>query len=238
MVLRITIISAHYLPKRQGQDMTIPGYTTTATTISPFVKVTLSGVAADKGKGKTKVVSNNGFNPEWDETFEFPLVEPQMATLMLRVHSHSRFNGIKALSTTYQGTEYTGSLIAQYALPVCSLRQGYRAVPLLYPDGAPVISSTRAGTSSTSSTGSGAGAGTVDRAYLMCKVDITDVTAWAWCERGMTRMSYALYRATRKSTIKLQSVERMRQARRQYRAAVVVAKALQKMGRNRRTGTV
>ena len=39
--------------------------------LSPFVEVEVLGAEYDNAKAKTKTISDNGFNPFWDEPFEF-----------------------------------------------------------------------------------------------------------------------------------------------------------------------
>ena len=61
-------------------------------------------------------VSQNGFNPIWEETAEFKLVYPELAFVEFRVKSGD-----------YSKTDdHLGSFMA----PFISLKQGYRHVPL------------------------------------------------------------------------------------------------------------
>ena len=39
--------------------------------LSPFVEVEVLGAEYDNAKAKTKTIPDNGFNPFWDEPFEF-----------------------------------------------------------------------------------------------------------------------------------------------------------------------
>jgi Ca2+-dependent lipid-binding protein len=49
------------------------------------VILTLFGVHGESIKFRSKVVDDNGFNPVWDETFEFELRERDLAMLCLQV---------------------------------------------------------------------------------------------------------------------------------------------------------
>ena len=68
----------------------------------------------------TSVVDANGLNPYWGETFEFHLLRPELATLLLVVRDQ-RVIGHDMMQPDFVG---------QYALPIGSIRQGYRVVPL------------------------------------------------------------------------------------------------------------
>ena len=65
----IKIISGQHIPKAEGSD----------DIIDPYVKIRLRGHPDDEvdsdgekiNKGKTESVKNNGFNPLWNETFQF-----------------------------------------------------------------------------------------------------------------------------------------------------------------------
>lgn len=59
--LTLQIISGYQLPKPHGAKK--------GEIIDPFVHVTISGVAKDEHKWKTKTVQDNGFNPQWEEVF-------------------------------------------------------------------------------------------------------------------------------------------------------------------------
>ena len=49
--------------------------------VSPFVEVELCGCEYDAAKFKTKTLSDNGFNPVWDETVELVVQNPDLALL-------------------------------------------------------------------------------------------------------------------------------------------------------------
>jgi Ca2+-dependent lipid-binding protein len=70
--LRLKIISAQNLPlpRRNGLIKDIP---------DPYVIVRIAGVPADKAEERTKTIDNNGFNPIWNENFEFVVNCPDLA---------------------------------------------------------------------------------------------------------------------------------------------------------------
>jgi len=106
--LEIIIISGWQLPKVKGKEK--------GDIIDPYVKVSVHGLTGDKRSFKTKVIKNNGFNPVWKADTKFPLSHPELATLTFVVSDADLIS--------------SDDLIAQYSLPVTSLRDGYRFVPL------------------------------------------------------------------------------------------------------------
>lgn len=104
----LTVISGQLLPKQNSKATNI---------VDPYVAVSVYGVKQDtKEKFKTKTIQNNGFNPIWNETFEFVLNAPELALL--------RF----AVLDSVLGKD---DLVAQYTLPFSSLKPGYRRLKLL-----------------------------------------------------------------------------------------------------------
>merc|ERR1719270_2297375 len=66
--LKIRVISGLSLPK--------PGAAVEGEVIDPYVKLRIRGHpddTVDSNKGKTEVVKNNGFNPVWNQEFEFKI---------------------------------------------------------------------------------------------------------------------------------------------------------------------
>jgi hypothetical protein len=49
--------------------------------VSPFVEVEICGADYDNAKFKTKTISDNGFNPVWDEFFDFTCKNPDLAMI-------------------------------------------------------------------------------------------------------------------------------------------------------------
>lgn len=78
--------------------------------------VSLYGHAVDTREFKTRPVKSNGFNPNWNEKFEFPLRCSSLALLLLSVESFTSW-----------GTDHIG----HYAIPVESIQPGYRTITLL-----------------------------------------------------------------------------------------------------------
>jgi hypothetical protein len=113
--IRLTIISAHFLPKCEGRQRMRDEI------IDPFVTVGFSGVAQDCTSVETSVIPDNGFNPQWHETFEFNLEVPEMATMLVVVRDKQ---------THAEHMVECETFIGQYAVPVLSMRCGYRSMPL------------------------------------------------------------------------------------------------------------
>jgi len=110
--LFIEIISAFQLPKAIGKEAKQNG-----DVIDPYVKVKIRGAPVDEGKSqKTKVIKNNGFNPIWNSEFKFPMMYPDLDLLVFSV------NDADVLSSD--------GLIGQYVIPINTIREGYRTVPL------------------------------------------------------------------------------------------------------------
>ncbi|XP_014890258.1 1-phosphatidylinositol 4,5-bisphosphate phosphodiesterase delta-1-like isoform X2 [Poecilia latipinna] len=108
-VLHVLVISAQQLPKLNKDKQN--------SIVDPLVKVEIQGVAADNDKKTTHHIENNGFNPMWNTKFEFPISVPELALLRFVVEDHD-----SASQNDY---------IGQYCLPLTSVRNGYRHVPLL-----------------------------------------------------------------------------------------------------------
>lgn len=69
---------------------------------------------------KTNIINNNGFNPRWNEEFEFDIHYPELANLMFIVKDYDVVS--------------TDDFIGQNCVPVTCLRSGYRVLPLHYGD--------------------------------------------------------------------------------------------------------
>ncbi len=73
------------------------------------------GCTADCCYGTTKIISNNAFNPSWDEKFQMGLIHvPSLAVLRISV-----YNAIK-------NPVPQSELLCQAVLPADYLRRGYR----------------------------------------------------------------------------------------------------------------
>ena len=81
--LKITVISGQHIPRPDGS--------LTGEIIDPYVKVRIRGHPDDKGnKKQTNYVKNNGFNPVWNEEFDFNVKVPSLAFLEFRVKDHAK----------------------------------------------------------------------------------------------------------------------------------------------------
>ena len=67
-------MAARYLSRKSGRGILF----------SPFVEVEINGADYDNAKYKTKSVSDNGFNPDWNDSFDF----------QIHVRAHNMFSRI------------------------------------------------------------------------------------------------------------------------------------------------
>ncbi|XP_012671580.2 1-phosphatidylinositol 4,5-bisphosphate phosphodiesterase delta-1a isoform X2 [Clupea harengus] len=107
--LHLMVISAQQLPKLNKDKC--------KSIVDPLVRVEICGVPADAASKETQSIENNGFNPMWNESFQFDVHVPELAMLRFLVEDYD---------TTSQN-----DMIGQYCLPFTSLQNGYRHVPLL-----------------------------------------------------------------------------------------------------------
>ncbi|XP_055935815.1 1-phosphatidylinositol 4,5-bisphosphate phosphodiesterase zeta-1-like isoform X4 [Argiope bruennichi] len=103
----IKIISAQFLPK--------PNRAEDGEVVDPYVSVKVYGHPLDAQKKKTKFISNNGFNPMWNQTLKFVINAPEEAIFNFRVKDEN---------------VTSNQLIGQFALPCTSMCEGYRHVHL------------------------------------------------------------------------------------------------------------
>jgi len=83
--------------------------------ISEFARqVCIVGMPDDVAKKKTKVMMDNWF-PVWDEEFEFSLIVPELALLLIQVKDKDPGKD-----------DFAG----QTCLPVSELKHGFHSVPL------------------------------------------------------------------------------------------------------------
>ncbi|EFA76311.1 phosphoinositide-specific phospholipase C [Heterostelium album PN500] len=106
--LCVEVISGRQLPKYTK--------TTGGEVIDPFVTVSIHGCKYDKAEYKTKVIDNNGFNPYWGEEFTFPLINSQLAMLLIRVDDKDAF--------------HRHNRIGHYSIRVENIRPGFRMIKL------------------------------------------------------------------------------------------------------------
>ncbi|XP_077354537.1 1-phosphatidylinositol 4,5-bisphosphate phosphodiesterase delta-1-like isoform X3 [Festucalex cinctus] len=107
-MLHVMVISAQQLPKVNKKKSSI---------VDPLVKVEVYGVSADVAVKETCAVDNNGFNPQWNENLVFDVYVPELTLVRFLIEDHDSTSG--------------NEFIAQYTLPLNSLKMGYRHVPLL-----------------------------------------------------------------------------------------------------------
>uniref|UniRef100_A0A3B4GJZ2 Phosphoinositide phospholipase C n=1 Tax=Pundamilia nyererei TaxID=303518 RepID=A0A3B4GJZ2_9CICH len=110
--LHVMVISAQQLPKVNQKKSSI---------VDPLVKVEIYGVPADVAEKETKPFDNNGFNPSWNENFQFDVYVPELALVRFSIEDYD--------SST------DNDFVGQYTLPFNSLKMGYRHVPLFNKNG-------------------------------------------------------------------------------------------------------
>ena len=105
--LEIKIISAQNLPMNKDLVKDIS---------DPYVVVSVYGVPADNAEKKTTRIKDNGFNPFWNEEFEFTINCPELAFVKFTVKD-----------------EDFGSdqLMGHYTIRFENIREGYRHVKLI-----------------------------------------------------------------------------------------------------------
>ncbi|XP_053268037.1 1-phosphatidylinositol 4,5-bisphosphate phosphodiesterase delta-1a isoform X1 [Pleuronectes platessa] len=104
----VMVITAQQLPKiNKDKHKSI---------VDPLVRVEIFGVPADCASKETHYIDNNGFNPMWNESFLFNIQVPDLAMVQFVVED-------------YDSTSQN-DLIGQYCLPLTSVQNGYRHVPL------------------------------------------------------------------------------------------------------------
>lgn len=104
LTLTLTVIAARHLVK-SGRGIA-----------SPFVEVEIVGAPYDNTKFKTETKPDNGLNPVWWVTFEVDVINPPLAYLRFVVNDEDMFG--------------EPNFIGHAIFPMCSLKTGYRSVPL------------------------------------------------------------------------------------------------------------
>ncbi|XP_036364267.1 1-phosphatidylinositol 4,5-bisphosphate phosphodiesterase delta-1 isoform X3 [Octopus sinensis] len=102
-LLAIKVISAYQLPK--------PSESFKGEVIDPIVKIEIHGMDEDKAEKKTRVIRNNGFNPRWDEDFEFRIDHPDLCILRFTVKDYD-----------LGGDDFIG----YFTIPFNCMQEGYR----------------------------------------------------------------------------------------------------------------
>uniref|UniRef100_A0A0G4F8U8 Phosphoinositide phospholipase C n=1 Tax=Chromera velia CCMP2878 TaxID=1169474 RepID=A0A0G4F8U8_9ALVE len=110
--LTIRLIDGFMLPKAENKEGKEEG-----DVIDPYVRFKMVGCTQDCRTLKSKTVKDNGWNPRWsEETFRFPLVDPDMATLLCVVMDEEFL--------------WSNLLIGVFSCRVPDLRPGFRTIRL------------------------------------------------------------------------------------------------------------
>lgn len=105
--ITVHVISGQSLPKPLGS--------TRGEVIDPYVELITNGEEIDRKKESTKVITDNGFNPLWNEIFVIEVQRPDIAMLTFR-----------CMDSDLDADDF----IASSSIPVYMLRQGFRTVQL------------------------------------------------------------------------------------------------------------
>eukprot|EP01128_Nolandella_sp_AFSM9_P011958 TRINITY_DN8842_c0_g1_i1.p1 TRINITY_DN8842_c0_g1~~TRINITY_DN8842_c0_g1_i1.p1 ORF type:complete len:556 (-),score=93.07 TRINITY_DN8842_c0_g1_i1:62-1633(-) len=103
--LSVKIFSGRQLPKKKAFEEA------EKSVIDPYVEISILGHSKDEKSYKTNVVKNNGYSPTWNELFRFSLCSSSTAVLLLQVLDAPN-----------------GRRLGWYALPVESIRPGFRII--------------------------------------------------------------------------------------------------------------
>uniref|UniRef100_A0A673H4Y8 Phosphoinositide phospholipase C n=1 Tax=Sinocyclocheilus rhinocerous TaxID=307959 RepID=A0A673H4Y8_9TELE len=102
------VISAQQLPKVSKRESSI---------VDPIVKVQIYGVPTDMTVVETQYIENNGFNPMWNENFQFNVRVPDLALVRFLIEDYD--------------SSSNNEFIGQYTLPFNCLKNGYH-ISILY----------------------------------------------------------------------------------------------------------
>ncbi|XP_069771033.1 1-phosphatidylinositol 4,5-bisphosphate phosphodiesterase delta-1a isoform X3 [Narcine bancroftii] len=116
--LYVMVISAQQLPK---SNMAKP-----SSVVDPLVTVEVYGVKEDNDQKVTAHISNNGFNPMWNTTFQFNVSVPELAIVRFLVQDYDASS--------------RNDFIGQFSLSFTSLKLGYRHIHLQSVNGDPLLS--------------------------------------------------------------------------------------------------
>ncbi|XP_018124473.1 1-phosphatidylinositol 4,5-bisphosphate phosphodiesterase delta-1 isoform X2 [Xenopus laevis] len=110
--LHIMVISGQQLPKVNKKPSSI---------VDPLITMEIHGVERDKGRKQTQIMKNNGFNPTWNENFEFEIDVPALALLRIVVEDYDAAS--------------RNDFIGQFTVPLTGVKLGYRHIHLLSKNG-------------------------------------------------------------------------------------------------------
>lgn len=96
------MISGQQLPKPKGAGAR-------GDTVDPYVTVEIFGIPSDCAEERTKTIQHNGYNPIFDESFEFQINLPELALVRFAV-----------LDDEFIGDEFIG----QYTIPFACMQTG------------------------------------------------------------------------------------------------------------------
>jgi Ca2+-dependent lipid-binding protein len=107
---KLTIISGEALPKPKQREK--------GEVVDPFVKIrVMGGNENDKIlQYDTQTIWDNGFNPVWNETFEFSIYCIDMAYLRVTVYDRNK--------------RTKNQFLCENIIPLNEIRAGYRNIPL------------------------------------------------------------------------------------------------------------
>ena len=112
-VIALTIISGQHIPRRANQDRFTKG-----NFVGPYVRARILGHPDEKEtKDYTEAIKNNGFNPFWNERFQFYVKAPALAFLELTVKGKQYYSKL--------GDKMTRDpVLGGFVCPINLLRQG------------------------------------------------------------------------------------------------------------------
>jgi Ca2+-binding EF-hand superfamily protein len=129
--LTVTVQLGCQLPKSKDESA--------GPVIDPYVRLKIYGSGEDERlpEARTEPVRGNGFNPVWNETFCFTIVNLELALLSLRVVDSSIISLPRTLSLPpvaanlgAKMADITDTPICEAVLALRAVRRGYRAVGL------------------------------------------------------------------------------------------------------------
>ena len=102
--LIITIISGQLIPRSNETTKDIP---------DPYVVISTHGIPCDQQSKRTKFIEDNGFDPLWNERFEFDIYFPQMCLIRFDVYDYDRFT--------------RDDRLLYFCLPMKTIQTGYKS---------------------------------------------------------------------------------------------------------------
>lgn len=96
----------------------------------------MNGVEKDARAFRTRVVRNNGFDPQWNQTFDFPITTSELAILLIAIYAkRERFAKDRLVRCFIIIFPFTHvrfivflSQVCYYSIPVECIRAGYRVL--------------------------------------------------------------------------------------------------------------